>query len=91
MRNFLTVQETDEISYGFVPELSLAAKFKMLLKGAANVNAFANLVYVVRKMKILGELYQNYPRSPDDGFVEWKQHVQKEIHEGKERFRPNPV
>ena len=90
MKNFLSTKEAEDLSYGRVPELSLASKFKMVLKGASNVNAFANLVYVVRKMKELNEIYANYPKSPE-GFEKWREVAKAPVEDAKARFRPSPV
>ncbi len=90
MRTFLTSKEAEDLSYGRIPELSLASKFKMVLKGATNISAFSDLVYVVKKMKALNEIYSKYPKGTE-GFDRWRAEVHKEIHEAKERFRPNPV
>ena len=68
----------------------MTSKLKMVLKGASNINAFKNLVYVVGKMKDLNRMYSEYPRSPEQ-FDGWKARVEKEIHEAKERFKPNPI
>ena len=62
----------------------------MALKGAANINAFSDLIYVVKKMKTLNEIYNNYPKTPDT-FDHWKETVIKEVEEAKHRFQPNPV
>ena len=51
MKTFVTAKEASDLSYGRVPELSLTGKFKMILQGAQNINAFANLLFVVKKMK----------------------------------------
>ena len=69
--------------------MSVASKFKMLLKGATNINAFANLVYVVKSMKELWEIYSAFPKTPD-GFVDWRKRVKDKI-EAKGRFKPGPV
>ena len=90
MKMFITEKEAVDLSYGKVPELSLASKFKIALKGAANIRAFSNLIYTVRKMKTFDELYSRYPKTPE-GFMEWKHKIQAEMHEVKERFQPNPV
>jgi geranylgeranyl reductase family protein len=90
MKNFLSTKEAEDLSYGRVPELSLASKFKMVLKGASNINAFANLVYVVRKMKELNEIYANYPKSPE-GFEKWREVAKAPVEDAKARFRPSPV
>lgn len=90
MKNFLSTKEAEDLSYGRVPDLSLAAKFKMVLKGASNINAFANLVYVVRKMKELNEIYSNYPKTPE-GFGKWREVAKAPVEEAKAKFRPNPI
>jgi digeranylgeranylglycerophospholipid reductase len=90
MSTFVTAKEATDLSYGLVPELSIAGKFKMILKGAQNVNAFSNLLYVVKKMKTLNELYKNYPKSTE-GFTQWRQSVEAQMKEAKEKFKPNPI
>ena len=90
MKTFLTAKEAEDISYGLVPELHLASKFKMILKGAANMNAFSNLLYVVKKMKELNALYEKYPESPE-AFLKWREIVDSSVKEAKGRFKPNPV
>ena len=90
MRVFLTAKEAQQLSYGLVPELSLASKFKTILQGASNINAFRNLLYVVKKMKEINQLYEKYPKSPEE-FPEWKSRILNEVKEFKERFKPNPV
>ena len=90
MKNFLSPAEAESLSYGNVPELGLASKFKMVLKGASNLSAFANLLHVVKKMKQLNEIYSKYPQSPKE-FPAWKEIVSKEMADVKERFKPNPI
>ena len=90
MKTFVTAKEASDLSYGLVPELNLTGKFKMILQGAQNINAFSNLLFVVKKMKVLNELYNNYPKSTA-GFTEWRKEVEKHIGEAKERFQPNPI
>ena len=90
MEHFLTEEEAVQISYGITPELSFASALKKAISGLSNINAFKNLVYVVGKMKLLNELYANYPKSPSS-FKEWRDRVRGEIKEVKERFKPNPV
>ena len=90
MKNFLTSKEAVDLGYGVVPELSLASKFKMVLKGASNIGAFANLVYAVKKMKELNVIYKEYPKTPDT-FAPWKHRVNEQVEEIKERFKPNPI
>lgn len=90
MKTFVTAKEATDISYGMVPELSIAGKFKMILQGAQNINAFSNLLFVVKKMKILNDLYENYPKSTE-GFTQWREAVDAHMAEAKERFQPNPI
>jgi len=90
MRSFLTVNEATALTNGLISELSLTSKFKMLLKGARNINAFKNLVYVVNKMKAFNALYESYPKSPE-GFEQWKAQVARELAEVRARFQPNPI
>jgi digeranylgeranylglycerophospholipid reductase len=56
-----------------------------------NINAFTNLIYVVKKMKILNEIYTNYPKSPTDGFTKWRAQVDSHMKEAKDKFQPNPI
>ena len=90
MKTFLTTKEASDITLGLIPELSLASKFKMVLKGATNVRAFSNLVYVVGKMKEFNSLYDAYPKTPEE-FAPFKKTVKTIIEDAKERFKPNPV
>lgn len=90
IRTFVTAKEAEQLSYGLVPELNLATKFRMVLKGASNVTAFSNLMYAVKKMKELNALYNKYPQSPD-GFLEWRGAVESTMKDAKSRFKPNPV
>ena len=89
-KNFLSKAEAEDLSYGRVTELSLASKLLMVLKGAANISAFRNLLYVVKKMKELNEIYAKYPQSPSE-FLEWKKTVVAEIEDAKGRFKPSPI
>jgi geranylgeranyl reductase family protein len=90
MKTFINAKEAEELSYGLVPELTVAQKFKTILKGATNINAFKNLLFVVKKMKELNNLYENYPKAPEE-FAKWRAQVEQHIHEAKERFKPAPV
>ncbi|HUC38638.1 MAG TPA: NAD(P)/FAD-dependent oxidoreductase [Candidatus Acidoferrum sp.] len=90
MRVFLTAKEAEDISYGRIPELSLATKAKIIIKSANNLNAFNNLRYVVKKMKRLNEIYEAYPKSVE-GFAKWRGLVKAEMEEAKARFPPNPL
>ncbi len=90
MRMFITAKEAEDLSYGRIPELSLAKKAKIALQGAANIRAFNNLLYVVKKMEKLNRIYENYPRSPEE-FQKWRELVNKDMEEAKTRFKPNPI
>jgi flavin-dependent dehydrogenase len=89
-KNFITDKEAVDLIYGRIPELSIATKFKIALKGVANINAFSNLKYVADEMKVFNKLYAEYPKTPDN-FVVWKEKVVNEMKKVKERFEPNPV
>ena len=90
MRMFLTAKEAETISYGNIPEMSLVAKAKIVLQGATNINAFNNLLYVVKKMKTLNGIYGRYPKNVSE-FGKWRELVKAEMEEAKARFPPNPV
>ncbi|MCL5881152.1 MAG: NAD(P)/FAD-dependent oxidoreductase [Candidatus Thermoplasmatota archaeon] len=85
MKNFLTRKEASDITLGLIPELSMASKFMMVMKGARNIGAFRNLVYAVRKMQKMNQIYDNYPKNPTD-FMKWRPLVTEEIEEAKKRF-----
>ncbi|MEM3228434.1 MAG: geranylgeranyl reductase family protein [Candidatus Micrarchaeaceae archaeon] len=86
MANFLTKDEAVQISYGMTPELTLAGALTKAIKGLANINAFKNLLYTVKKMKRLNELYKNYPKNITD-FHKWKELVAAEIEDANSRFK----
>jgi len=90
MKMFVSAKDANDLGYGRVPELSIAGKFKMILKGAENLNAFSNLLYVVKKMKVLNELYEQYPKSTE-GFEKWRAMVEAHMDEAKKKFQPNPI
>lgn len=90
MSHFLTKEEATAMSYGLVPEISVASTFQKVLSGLGNVNAFKNLVYAHSKMKKLLELYKRYP-SDMNSFKPWKESVEREMSEAKARFPVNPV
>jgi flavin-dependent dehydrogenase len=91
MKNFLTTGEAVKLGYGLAPEsLSLATKFKMVLKGTQNIKAFTNLLYVVKKIKELNSFYERYPKSTE-GFAEWRALAKSHMDEAKARFRPSPI
>ncbi len=90
MAHFLSEKEAEALSYGLVPELSVASKFQKIVSGVSNISAFKNLIYMSGKMKSLLELYKKYPENPDS-FKNWKPLVEKEMNEVKAKFPPNPV
>ncbi|MGC9157033.1 MAG: FAD-dependent oxidoreductase [Candidatus Micrarchaeia archaeon] len=91
MKHFITPEEAKVLAYGgAVPELSVFKAAQKLISGIANMKAFKNLVFTVRKMKRLMELYANYPASPN-GFDAWNEAVKAEIEEVKKKFPVNPV
>lgn len=85
MRNFLTRKEASDITLGLIPELSMASKFMMVMKGARNIGAFRNLVYAVKKMQKMNQIYDAYPKTPEE-FIKWRPQVTEEIEEAKKRF-----
>ncbi len=89
-KNFLSKGEAEDLSYGRVTELSLASKLLMVLKGASNISAFRNLLYVVKKMKELNDIYSRYHESPAT-FLKWREEVTTGIEDAKARFKPNPI
>jgi digeranylgeranylglycerophospholipid reductase len=91
MKNFLTSKEAQDVAYGMTPELSSMSKLKMAAKVLSNVGAFMDLVWVINKMKKLNAIYENYPKSPEDNFVEWKNSVKREIEETQAKFKPHPI
>ncbi len=90
MKMFLTAKEAEDLSYGRIPELSLAKKAKLVLQGASNINAFKNLLYVVKEMKKLNDIYETYPKNIAE-FANWRKAVAVEMDDAKERFKPNPI
>ncbi len=90
MSHFLSKEEATAMSYGLVPEISIASTFNKILSGISNINAFKNLVYAHGKMKKLIDIYKKYPKSANE-FKPWKQMVENEIKEAKARFPPNPI
>jgi digeranylgeranylglycerophospholipid reductase len=90
MKNFLSTKEAVDLCYGRIPELSLAGKFKMVLKGTQNINAFSNLLYAIKQMKKMNQLYASYPKNMDE-YTKWRTTVTKEMDEVKEKFKPNPI
>jgi digeranylgeranylglycerophospholipid reductase len=90
MSNFLTKDEAVSLTYGMVPEISLASKFQKIISGISNVNAFKNLIFTVNKMKSIIELYKKYPKDVQS-FKAWKEAVEKEMQEVKTKFPVNPI
>ena len=90
MKTFLTRKEASDLTLGMVPELSLTEKAKMVIKGMKNMSAFSNLVYTVKRMKEMNELYAHYPKSPKE-FDAFKKKVVNTIEEAKEKFPSSPV
>jgi flavin-dependent dehydrogenase len=90
MKTFLTKKEASDITVGMIPELSLAGKAKMIIKGMKNINAFSNLVYTVKKMNEMNRIYENYPESPKK-FDSFKEKVVGEIENTKKKFPTSPL
>ncbi|MGA3020856.1 MAG: NAD(P)/FAD-dependent oxidoreductase [Candidatus Micrarchaeales archaeon] len=90
MSHFLTKEEATVLTYGKIPEISIASTFQKIISGIANINAFKNLLFTVSKMKKLLELYKNYPKDLSS-FKQWKQSLESEMQEVKNRFPVNPV
>ncbi len=90
MSHFLTKEEATALSYGLIPEITIASTFQKVVSGISNLNAFRNLLFAVSKMKRLLEVYKSYPKGPAD-FAKWRSVVQVEMKEVKDRFQVNPV
>ncbi len=90
MSKFLTEEEAIAISYGNIPEITIASTFNKVLSGISNLNAFRNLLFAVKRMKEMNELYNKYPSGPAE-FDAWKKAVNERMHDVKEKFKPNPV
>ncbi len=90
MSKFLTEDEAVAISYGRIPEITIANTFTKALSGLSNINAFKNLMFSVSRMKEMNALYEKYPSSPAT-FDPWKKTVNERMHEVKEKFKPNPI
>jgi flavin-dependent dehydrogenase len=90
MQKFLTEEEAIAISYGNIPDITISGTFSKVLSGIANINAFKNLLSAVKRMKEMNRLYERYPESPAS-FDAWKKIVNENMHEVKERFKPNPI
>ena len=90
MTKFLTEEEAVEISYGNIPKITIASTFNKVLSGISNIDAFKNLLFAVKRMKEMNELYTKYPATPES-FDAWKKIVNDNMHEVKEKFKPNPI
>ncbi len=90
MKSFLTTKEASDITLGIVPELSMRAKFKMVMKGARNISAFTSLVWVVGRMKTMNQMYEEYPENPE-AFAPFKKKVVDMIEEAKHKFPSSPI
>ncbi len=90
MTKFLTKEEAIAISYGNIPEITIANTFTKVLSGISNISAFKDLIYCVKSMKELNRLYSEYPKDPSS-FDPWKEKVGSKMREVKERFKPNPI
>ncbi len=90
MHHFLTEEEAVDISYGNIPKITIASTFHKVLHGIANIDAFKNLLFTVRKMQKMNEIYQSYPKTVNE-FGAWKHMVNTEMKEVKEKFQPNPI
>jgi hypothetical protein len=56
-----------------------------LFLGLGSYNAFRGLVYTMRQMENLNNLYQNYPKDPSQ-FEAWKHQVDSILAETRTRF-----
>ncbi len=90
MHHFLTEEEAVEISYGNIPKITIASTFNKVLHGISNIDAFKNLLFTVKKMQKMNEMYQHYPNAVHE-FQAWKHAVNTEMTEVKEKFHPNPI
>lgn len=90
MSHFLTKEEAEAMSYGIVPDLSITKTFQKVLSGLSNINAFKNLIFAHGKMKKMRALYEKYPKDISS-FKAWKESVEREMQEVKQRFPANPV
>ena len=90
MKSFITYEEAVEITYGRIPELSLAKKVSKLVKGVGAIRAFKDLAWTTNKMKELNAIYANYPKSPAE-FPEFKRTVIATVNEAKARMPSRPV
>lgn len=87
MEKFLTPEEASEITLGGTPKLSALSKLKFALRGLGDIKAFKGLVYTVQQMKLVDDLYRNYPENPDK-FGTFSTAVKSEIRHAKQMFSP---
>jgi len=87
MEKFLTPEEASEITLGGTPKLSVLSKLKFALRGLGDIKAFKGLVYTVQQMKLVDDLYRNYPENPDK-FGTFSTAVKSEIRNAKQMFSP---
>src|SRR6266487_1738114 len=85
MRHFLSGKEATEISLGEMPHLSPFGKMVKLFLGLGSYKAFRGLVYTMKQMETLNNLYQNYPKDPSQ-FEAWKHQVDSTLAETRTRF-----
>jgi len=85
MRHFLSGKEATEISLGEMPHLSPFEKIVKLFLGLGSYKAFRGLVYTMKQMETLNNLYQNYPKDPSQ-FEAWKHQVDSILSETRMRF-----
>jgi geranylgeranyl reductase family protein len=85
MRHFLSGKEATEISLGEMPHLSPFEKIVKLFLGLGSYKAFRGLVYTMKQMEALNNLYQNYPKDPSQ-FEAWKHQVDSILAETRTRF-----
>jgi digeranylgeranylglycerophospholipid reductase len=85
MRHFLSANEATEISLGEMPHLSPLEKIVKLFRGLGSYKAFRGLIYTMRQMEALNNLYQNYPKDPAE-FEHWKQRVDSILTDSRARF-----
>lgn len=85
MRHFLSAHEATEISLGEMPHLSPLEKIVKLFRGLGSYKAFRGLVYTMKQMETLNELYENYPKDPAQ-FEAWKHQVDSILDSTRTRF-----
>jgi len=81
------IKEEDliKISEGKEIDLSAYEKIMRLAKSVINLSTTKKLVYVVKKMDEIKEIYENYP--PPEKFFEWKKNRDKIYKEFKENLK----